>query len=139
VKAGVLFLMRLTTGLLLVIWGAIKLNAPETAISVSNTYYKGALSAEAMQMPLGAAQILLGVLVVLGVFRNIIYPIQAIVLGLGVAAIWQHILDPLGLYLVEESARRTLFFPSSTVFAASLAMVAFREYDSFSLGAILKR
>lgn len=138
-KALTLFLMRLTTGLLLIIWGAIKINAPETTVRISDTYYKGFLSETSLLTPLGGAQILLGALVILGVFRQIVYPIQAIVLGIGAVAIWQHILDPLGLYLVEESARRTLFFPSSTVFAASLVIMAFKEYDGLSLGAILKR
>ena len=137
-KALFLFLLRLSTGLLLVIWGAIKLAAPTTAMAVSDKYYSGALSAETLQAPLGGAQVLLGLFVILGVFRNIIYPIQAVVLGLGLAAIWKYILDPLGLYLLTEETRQVLFFPSSTVFFASLILIAFKEYDQLSIGAMSK-
>ena len=138
-KSITLFFLRLTTGLLLVIWGAIKLAAPQAAIAVSDKYYSSALSAETLQTPLGAAQILLGALVILGVFRNIVYPLQAIVLGLGLAAIWKYILDPLGLYLLTEETRQVLFFPSSTVFIASLVLLAFKDDDRLSLGGLLKR
>ncbi len=135
-KALTLLLLRVSTGALLVIWGLIKVMAPEAAIGVSDTYYDGRLSAEAMQTPLGAAQILLGVLVILGIFRQIVYPIQAIVLGVGLAAIWQYIADPFGMYLVSEEERQVLFFPSTTVFFGSLVMLFFREDDAIALGAL---
>lgn len=137
--ALVLLLLRITTGALLIIWGLIKVNAPEAAIGVSERYYGGAISAEALQTPLGAAQILLGALVILGVFRFIAYPLQAIVLGVGAAAIWKYILDPLGLYLLTEETRQVLFFPSSTVFIASLVLLVFRNYDTLSLDAVFRR
>ncbi|MEL7485697.1 MAG: hypothetical protein AAGJ87_00620 [Pseudomonadota bacterium] len=138
-KAATLLLLRLTTGLLLTIWGAIKLTAPNMSIAVSDRYYSSVLSGEAMQTPLGASQILLGVLVILGVFRAVVYPVQALVLGLSVVAIWKYIADPLGLYLLTEQTRQVLFFPSSTVFAASLVLLAFKADDRLSLGALLKR
>ena len=133
-KALTLLLLRLTTGALLIIWGLIKINAPQVATSVSDKYYSGVLSADNLHMPLGIGQALLGVLVILGVFRNIVYPIQAVVLGLGAAAIWKYIADPLGLYLLTEETRQVLFFPSSTVFIAALVLIAFKDYDRFSLG-----
>ena len=133
-KALTLLLLRLTTGLLLVIWGMIKIAASDAAIGVSDKYYGGLLSAETLQLPLGAAQVLLGLLVILGLFRTIVYPLQAIVLFLGTAAIWKYIADPLGLYLLTEETRQVLFFPSSTVFIASLVLLVFREYDTLALG-----
>lgn len=138
-KALTLLSLRITTGLLLVIWGLIKLAAPKTAIGVSDRYYDGLLSAEALQTPLGAAQAVLGLLVILGFMRKIIYPIQAVVLGFGVFSIWQYILDPFGLYLLTEETRQVLFFPSTTVFIASLVMLAFKDDDTLSLDGIFKR
>lgn len=133
-KALTLLLLRLTTGILLIIWGLVKINAPEVSASISDKYYFGLISTADLQMPLGVAQALLGAAVVLGIFRNIVYPLQAIVLGIGAAAIWQYILDPLGLYLLTEETRQLLFFPSSTVFAASLVLLAFKDEDRLSLG-----
>ncbi|MEM8988161.1 MAG: hypothetical protein AAGC95_15710 [Pseudomonadota bacterium] len=135
-KAATLFLLRLTTGALLIIWGALKVMAPNVSVSVSDRYYSGALSAEALQTPLGIAQCLLGLAVILGLLRVIVYPVQAIVLGLGLAAIWQYIADPFGLYLLDEDTRQILFFPSSTVFIASLIMLAFKEDDRWTLDGV---
>ncbi len=138
-KSYALLFLRVSTGLLLVLWGFIKVGAPESAIGVSETYYGGILSAEGLQMGLGIAEILLGLAVVLGLFRKVIYPVQAIVLGLGTAAIWKYLLDPLGLYLLTEETRNPLFFPSLCVFAATLVMIAFREDDRLSLDGVIKR
>ncbi len=131
-KAALLLALRVSTGSLLIIWGSIKAFAPEIAIHVSDKYYDGAISENALQTPLGLAQITLGVLVILGLFRRIVYALQAVVLVVGALAIWKYILDPLGLYLLTEETRQVLFFPSSTVAIASLILLAFREYDTLS-------
>lgn len=128
-----LLLLRMGTGFLLSIWGLIKVAAPEASIGVSEKYYGGVLSVEMLQVPLGALQILLGLAVVFGLFRKIAYPVQSIVLGLGLLAIWKYIADPLGMYLLTEETREVLFFPSLTVFAATLVLLAFREEDTISL------
>ncbi len=128
-----LLLLRTGTGLLLSIWGLVKIAAPDASIGVSEKYYGGALSLDALQTPLGILQVLLGLTIVLGVFRKFVYPIQSIVLGLGLLAIWKYIADPLGLYLLTEETRNLLFFPSFTVFAATLVLLAFRDEDRWSL------
>jgi len=112
-KALLLLALRITTGALLIIWGSIKAFA-------SDKYYSGALSENTLQTPMGLAQIALGALVILGLFRRITYSAQAIVLVVGAAAIWKYIADPLGLYLMTEETRQVLFFPSSTVARRSL-------------------
>ncbi|MBO6542058.1 MAG: hypothetical protein JJ939_07365 [Alphaproteobacteria bacterium] len=134
-----LLLLRMGTGFLLSIWGLIKVAAPEASIGVSEKYYGGVLSVEMLQVPLGALQILLGLAVVFGLFRKIAYPVQSIVLGLGLLAIWKYIADPLGMYLLTEETREVLFFPSLTVFAATLVLLAFREEDTISLDKRLGR
>ena len=138
-KSVLLLLLRITTGLLLVIWGLIKVMSPENAIGVSDRYYGGLLSAEALQPLLGWAQVALGVFVVLGLLRMITYPLQALVLVAGALVIWQYILDPFGMYLVAEESRRILFFPSSTVAVASLIMLAFKSDDTIALDRLLFR
>ncbi len=134
-KAGVLLLVRVSTGVLLLLWGSMKVWSPENAIGVSEKYYAGLVSAEALQAPLGIAQMLLGALVVLGLLRVVVYPVQALVLGVGLAAIWKHILDPFGLYL--QNASNLLFFPSMAVAACTLVLLAFRADDRLSLDQLL--
>lgn len=138
-KAGSLAFLRIACGLLLIIWGLIKLGAPEAAIRVSNKYYLGLFSADALQRPLGAAEALLGLLVVLGLFRKITLPLQALVLGFGALAIWKYLLDPLGLYLLTEETRQVLFFPSLGIAAASLVLLAFRAEDRFALDTVFAK
>lgn len=136
-KSLALFALRVSTGALLIIWGLIKVKAPEAAIHVSNKFYHSVFSNHSLQTPLGAAQIALGALVVLGVFRRIVYPLQALVLVAGALAIWKYILDPLGLYLLDEKSRQVLFFPSSTVAIAALVLLAFRSDDAIALDRLL--
>jgi len=136
-KKWTLAFLRVATGLLLVVWGVIKLGAPEASIHVSDKYYQGALSAQQLQMPLGAAEVLLGLLVVLGLFRRLVYPLQAVVLIVGAAAIWKYLLDPLGMYLLTEETQNVLFFPSWAMAAASLVLIAFRDEDRLSLDVVL--
>jgi len=132
-KAVTLLLLRVSTGLLLVIWGFIKIGSPEAAIGVSDKYYGGIISAQGLQMAMGGAEILLGLLVCLGLLRKFAYPLQAVVLGLGALAIWRYLLDPLALYLLNVDDRQVLFFPSLCVFFATLIILAFKDDDRLSL------
>lgn len=132
-KALLLLFLRLSTGLLLVAWGMVKIAAPQAATGVSDKYYGSTLSADALQTPLGAAEIVLGLLVCAGLLRKFTYPAQAVILVLGALAIWRYILDPLGLYLLNEETRQILFFPSFCVAVASLILLAFKEDDALSL------
>ncbi len=132
-KSISLLLMRVGTGLLLVIWGLMKIVKPEAGMHVSDKYYHGLVSMEALQMPWGIVQVVVGLAVVLGLMRKFVYPVQAIILGVGLLAIWNYILDPLGLYLLDKDTANVLFFPSFAVFAGTLILIAFREDDTISL------
>jgi uncharacterized membrane protein YphA (DoxX/SURF4 family) len=128
-----LLFLRLGTGLLLSIWAVVKIMAPDKAVGLSEKYYGGLLSLDALQMPLGVLQFALGLLVVVGLFRKIVYPVQAVVLGVGLLAVGKYILDPLGLYLLTPDTAQLLFFPSLALFAAALVLMAFRDEDTWSL------
>lgn len=132
-KAASLLFLRVGTGMLLVLWGLIKLSAPDAAIGVSNTYYGGMVSMAALQAPWGAVQVATGTLVMLGLFRRIVYPLQAAMLCVGALAIWKYLLDPFGLYLLSQEDSQILFFPSLCVAAATLVIWAFRADDRLAL------
>ncbi len=138
-KAITLLLLRISTGALLLIWGSMKIAAPEAAIGVSEKYYGGIVSAEMIQTPFGALQILVGLLVILGLFRKFAYPLQALVLVVGALAIWKYILDPMGLYLLTEETRNVLFFPSFCVAVATVVLIAFKEFDTITLDSRRRR
>ncbi|MEP0067806.1 hypothetical protein [Pyruvatibacter sp.] len=137
-KSISLLLLRVGLGLLILIWAMVKLGAPEAAIGVSDKYYGGMLSGETLILVLGIAQALLGLLVILGLFRALAFPAMVIVLGLGAAAVWPSLIDPLGLIFGEDNVQ-ILFFPSLIVFFGTLVMFAFRDQDTLSLDAIRGR
>ena len=130
-------ILRLGTGGLMLLWGMMKVASPASSIGVSEKYYGGALSSAMVQMPLGANQVALGVAVILGLWRQVTYPAVAVVIGVGLLAIWKYIVDPMGLYVLTDGNHNPLFFPSLTVFGATLAMMAFRADDTWSLDAKL--
>ncbi|APG61680.1 hypothetical protein LPB140_01210 [Sphingorhabdus lutea] len=132
-KAYSLLFLRVSTGLLTIIWGLIKVMKPDAGVGVANKYYGGVGAMDALQMPWGIVQIIIGLLVILGLFRKISYGLHALMLCLGAAAIWKYLADPFGLYLLEEGKNQILFFPSLTVAAATLVMLAFLDEDRLSL------
>jgi uncharacterized membrane protein YphA (DoxX/SURF4 family) len=138
-KPGSLLLLRVGTGLLLVLWGGLRVMSPDAGPGLAQKYYSGFMGMPALQIAFGAAEVLIGLLVVAGLFRRIAYPLQALVLVLGAMVLWRYLLDPMGLYLLERETSQILFFPSITVAAASLVLLAFRETDCWSLDALLAR
>lgn len=130
-KAWTLLFLRFSTGMLLVLWGIVRLTAPETGAKVSEKYYAGLGASDLVQTAWGAALVAIGVLCVLGLWRRYSYFAQAVVLVSGALSIWKYLLDPFGNYLLEES--QLLFFPSIGMAAATLVLIAFRGDDRLSL------
>src|SRR5687768_108636 len=126
-KAVTLLLLRTGTGLLLVVWGVVRLLRPAMGAGLSTKYYGGLGTTETVQFAWGAALVLIGALTVLGLWRRLVYPAQAMVLVVGALSIWKYLLDPLGLWLLDPASSRILFFPSLTVAAATLVLIAFRD------------
>lgn len=131
-KAYSLLFLRLSTGLLLIVWGVIRLASPETGPGLAKKYYGGMASAEWMQTGWGIILCVVGILCVLGLFRRIAYPAQSLILVGGAVAIWKYLVDPLGLWLLDEASRQVLFFPSLCLAASTLVLIAFREFDTIA-------
>jgi len=138
-KPASLLLLRIGTGLLLIIWGALRVTTPAAGPGLADKYYSGLLNVPAIQTAFGAAEILIGALVVFGLFRRFAFPLQALVLIPGALMLWRYLVDPLGWYLLDRESSQILFFPSITVAAASLALIAFRDDDRWSLDRLLAK
>jgi uncharacterized membrane protein YphA (DoxX/SURF4 family) len=130
-----LLLLRVGTGLLLVLWGALRVISPEAGPGLADKYYSGLLGIQAVQIAYGIAEIVIGALVVLGLFRRLAYPLQALILVPGALMLWRYLLDPLGAWLMSREDSQILFFPSIAVAAATLVLIAFRDFDRLSLDA----
>ncbi len=132
-KSGSLLLLRIGTGLLLVLWGALRVMSPAAGPGLATKYYSGFMSRPAIQIAFGVIEILVGLLVVLGLLRRFVYPLQALILVPGALILWRYLLDPMGVYLLDRASSQILFFPSITVAAATLVLIAFRDEDRWSL------
>ena len=130
-KAISLFLLRFSTGIYLALWGVDKLMDASHAVGLSDRFYGGAISMESIIPLLGALQVLLGVLVMLGALRSISYWAQLAWYAIGIVPIIGYILDPFALYLVERG--HLTWFPSTTLLFASLVLIAFKEFDTISV------
>lgn len=137
-KTFSLAFLRVSTGLLLIVWSIIRLGAPDAGAGVSTKYYGGLGASTAIQYAWGAALLLIGVLVVLGLFRKIALPAQAIVLCVGAVSIIKYLVDPLGMWLLSSEESQVLFFPSLALAAASLLLIAMRDEDQWAIDALRK-
>jgi hypothetical protein len=81
----------------------------------------------------------LGLFVCLGLFRRIVYPAQAILLVLAMLTLGRYLLDPFGLWLLDPEDSQILFFPSITLAAAAIVLVAFRDCDRYALDEKIRR
>jgi putative oxidoreductase len=132
-KAASLLFLRVSTGLLCVIWGLVRIAEPKAGVGVNTKYYGGLLADVSWQMPWGVFMLIVGLLTILGLFRKYVYPLQAAILCVGALAIWKYLLDPLGLYLLDRETSQILFFPSLGIAAATLVLLAFKGDDAFAL------
>ncbi len=132
-KAISLLLLRLSTGIYLMLWGLVKLIKAETANAVSDKYYGGFISGDMINLGLGSLQVIVGALVALGIARTFSYTAQLIWYAAGLLPIMLYIIDPFGLYIAES--QKLTFFPSTTLLFASMVIIAFREYDTLSVDA----
>ena len=136
-KAASLLLLRIGTGLLLVLWGALRVMSPAAGPGLATKYYGGFLDLQGIQIGFGVAEVIIGLLVIVGLFRRISYWLQALILVPGALVLWRYLIDPMGLYLLDKESSQILFFPSITVAAATLALLAFRDEDRWSLDQML--
>ncbi len=127
-----LLLLRVTTGWLLVMWGLDKLFNVEHGQAVAEAFYLGIGSQAAVLNILGVLQIVLGALVVLGLWRRRAYPVAFVVLLITALGVWKSIIDPWGWFL---EGSQVLFYPSAIIAAGALLLWGTIDEDEMTLDA----
>ncbi|MCY3546557.1 MAG: DoxX family membrane protein [Gemmatimonadetes bacterium] len=127
-----LFLLRVTTGWLLVMWGLDKLVNVAHGQAVAEAFYLGIGTQAAVQNVFGVLQIILGALVVLGLWRRRAYPVAFIVVAITALGVWRSIIDPWG-WVLEGS--NVLFYPSAIIAAGALLLWGTIDEDEMTLDA----
>ena len=129
-KALTLLFLRISLSGLMLFWGANKLLNTEGSAAISEKYYLSFMSAEALLYLFGAVQIVIGLLVLVGLMRRWVLPLQVAINGASLVAVFPSIIDPLGWYL---EGTNVLFYPSLIIFSASLLLIAFQREDRWAL------
>jgi putative oxidoreductase len=127
--ASILFL-RVSLGLLMLLWGIDKLVNVDHGVAVSERFYLDLFSSAAVLQASGVLQILLGLLLIVGAALRIAYPLLIIITGATLVGVWRSIIDPWG-WVLEGS--NVLFFPSLIIFAAALVLASRRQEDLLSV------
>ena len=130
-KTRSLLLLRVSLGLLMLIWGVDKLVNVRHGLAVSQHFYLGTFDSAPLLQAFGVAQMALGVLILLGVARRVAYPGLLAITGVTLLGVWRSVVDPWEWWL--EGAN-VLFYPSLIIFAASLVLWAFADEDRLVVG-----
>ena len=127
-----LFVLRVTTGWLLVLWGLDKVVNVEHGVAVADSFYFGIGSSAFFLNVFGVAETLLGVLVVLGLWRRRTYPVMFLILAVTAVAVWRSVLDPWGWFM---EGSQVLFYPSIITAAGAAVLWGSMDDDGMALDA----
>ena len=129
-KNASIMLLRVSVGILMVLWGIDKIINTAHAVQVSQKFYWDLFSNVAILKVFGILETVLGVMVVLGLMRKYLYPALILISGWGVIGCWKSIVDPWGWYLQGTSV---VLYPTIIIFFACLVLYAFRTEDKIAM------
>lgn len=131
-KGRSLLFLRVSMGILMLLWGIDKLINVEHSQRVAEGFYFGIGGAAAVLGVFGVLEILLGILVILGLMRQYAYPALILITLLTAIGVWKSILDPWGWFI---EGTNVLFYPSLIILAASMVLWSFVDQDKLSMDA----
>lgn len=129
-------LLRVGMGLFLALWGVDKLAATEGSIGIFSSFYGLDVGALVVQAA-GVAEILLGVLLAVGLFRVPAAWIALAVNTVSTLGSWRQILDPWGWLGLTDGGTH-LFLASIVIMAANVVLVLNAELETGTLDAKLR-
>ena len=131
-------ILRIGMGVFLAYWGADKLVATEASVGIFSGFY-GLESGPGLVQAAGVAEIVLGALVAVGLFRVPVAWIQLAVNAVSTLASWRQILDPWAVLGLRDGGNAHLFLASIVVMAASVVLVLNARDDTLTLDGTMAR
>lgn len=123
-----LLMLRVTLGFFLLLWGIEKFVIPERTVGIFGKYY--GMTIEVSLAPLiGAAECLLAIAVLAGLWRTWSYGIATLIHAYSVISSWEALIDPWGLISGQV---KHLFLAGVPVLAAFVVLFMLRAHDIFS-------
>ncbi len=135
-----LLLLRVTTGFLLVWAGLNKLVSAKAPFALRRSFEIDETTGAVLGIAAGSAEVVIGLLCVLGLWRKVALPLQALINGFTAVSVWWAIFDPFRWYITGVDRivfNSHVFYPTSITFAACLLLIAFRRQDSIALDRLL--
>jgi uncharacterized membrane protein YphA (DoxX/SURF4 family) len=135
-----LLLLRVTTGFLLIWVGLAKLASGKAPFALRRLVELDETTGAALGLAAGGAEVVIGVLCVIGLWRKAVLPLQALINGFTAASVWWAIVDPYRWYITGVDRivfNSHVFYPTSITFAACLLLIAFRRHDRWALDQLL--
>ncbi|QIE55333.1 DoxX family membrane protein [Pikeienuella piscinae] len=135
-----LLLLRATTGFLLVWSGLNKLVTASTPFAVHRHLEVDATTGAVLGVATGGAQLVIGALCVIGLWRRAALPLQALINGFTAASVWWAIIDPWRWYITGVDRivfNSAVFYPTSITFAACVLLIVFRRQDTLAVDRLL--
>jgi len=133
--AAGLALMRISLGAFLLVWAVMKFVVPAGTIGIFAKFYGLSIGSQ-IAMFLGAAQAVLALAIIVGLWRTWTLAAGFVVHAAGQIASWRETLDPWGIWLATQP--RMLFWAGVPVVFAFAVSWLTRDFDSCSLDARLK-
>jgi len=131
-----LLALRVTTGFLLIWFGLDKVVNSHAPLAVKRNLELDATTATTIGLVAGGAEVLIGLCCVIGLWRKLVLPLQAIINGITALSVWWAIFDPFRWYITGVDRivfNSYVFYPTSITFAACLLLIAFRQQDTIAL------
>jgi putative oxidoreductase len=113
--------LRVSLGLLMLVWGIDKLLNPAHGAKVSEVFYGNVLTGVQVIKTFGVLQIILAAALIIGRGLGVALPALLVVTTTTLLGVWRSVLDPWGWWLGKTNA---LFFPSLIVAAAAALLWA---------------
>ncbi len=113
--------LRIGMGVFLALWGVDKIVATEAAAGIFDRFY-GLPAGPTVVQAAGAAEVLLGLLLAVGLFRVPVAWIALIVNAVSTFSSWRQILDPWGILGLTDGGTH-LFLASIVIMAANIVIV----------------
>ena len=127
---GVTRSSAVSLGTFLAVWAVMKFVLPKGAIGIFRKFYGVNIDAD-ISLVLGALQLALAILVIIGLWRTWSYGLAVLVHGFSQSASWRETLDPWALYLNDKP--KMLFWAGVPVLAAFIVIWLMRDQDKWSL------
>ena len=137
-----LLFLRVATGFLLIWVGLRKIVTAKAPFAVDRNFELNDTVSALLGYAAGGAQLVIGVLCVIGLWRRLALPLQALIHGFTAASVWWAIVDPYRWYVTGVDRivfNSHVFYPTIITFAACIVLIALRERDTIAVDSLRHR